>query len=93
MTQPDLLDLPPQFDGETFDPAHDQARLESQLARVRACMADGRWRTLHDIQALCGGSEAGISARLRDLRKVKNGGAIVEGQRLAGGLWMYRVTR
>lgn len=91
MTQPSLLDVPPQFDGETFDIAQDQQRLSTQLLKVQALMQDGRWRTLTMIQAVCGGSEAGISARLRDLRKQKNGGWTVERQRKAGGLWEYRI--
>jgi hypothetical protein len=55
-------------------------------------MADGRWRTLGEIQAACGGSEAAVSARLRDLRKVRHQSHIVERRRVAGGLWEYRVT-
>lgn len=92
MTQPSLLDVPSQFDGDTFDAEHDQARLETQLAKVRSLMLDGQWRTLCQIQAVCGGSEAGISARLRDLRKLKNGGYAVERQRVLGGLYAYRVV-
>lgn len=90
-----LLNLAPPMDGETFSLEHDAERLTNQLARVTAVMSDGRWRTLSEIQALAGGSEAGVSARLRDMRKSKFGGYAVERRRRGepkAGLWEYRVT-
>lgn len=65
----------------------------TQLARVRALMEDGQWRTLRQIaEAVFPASEAGVSARLRDLRK---DGLKVERERVAPGrsLWRYRVLR
>ncbi len=89
MTQPSL------FDGETYEPALDGERLQSQLERVRALMADGQWRTLGEISKAIydrdGIHEAGISARLRDCRKVRHGAHIVERRRIIGGLFEYRV--
>ena len=79
------------FAGETFDEAKDGKRLRSQLDRVRALMIDGEWRTLGDISMRCGGSEASVSARLRDLRKATMGLHQVERRRLGRGLWQYRV--
>ncbi len=38
MTQMELI---PRFDGATFEPAHDQARLTNQLTRVRELMLQG----------------------------------------------------
>jgi len=64
------------------------------LDRVRDLMRDGRWRTLAEIVELCGGSEAGVSARLRDLRKPQHGGRRVERRRRGEprlGLWEYRL--
>jgi hypothetical protein len=81
-----------QFDGLTYDETLDGPRLTSQLERVKRLMRDGRWRSLAAIHHIVGGSEAGISARLRDLRKPKFGGLIVERERVKkSGLWMYRV--
>ena len=77
------------FDGETFDPVIDGKRLTSQLERVRALMSDGKWRTLAEIHAVVGGSEAGVSARLRDLRKQRFGGHNVVRQRWLGQPWQY----
>lgn len=83
---------PRRFDGHTYDPAIDGDRLDTQLIRVQALMSDGEWRTLPEIVHCTGGTEASISARLRDLRKVRFGAFIVERRRVAGGLFEYRVT-
>jgi DNA-binding transcriptional regulator GbsR (MarR family) len=83
------------FDGETFNPGLDRARLTGQLFRVYLLMADGHWRTLREISETTGGSEASVSARLRDLRKEKFGGHTVERQRRGepkAGLWEYRLA-
>jgi hypothetical protein len=54
-------------------------------------MADGNWRTLGQIAALVGGSEASVSARLRDLRKKRFGGYDIERKHVGDGLWSYRM--
>lgn len=79
------------FDGATFEPALDQARLTRQHARVLACMSDHAWRSLDDIARATGDPPASVSARLRDLRKARFGGYLVERRRVAGGLFHYRV--
>jgi hypothetical protein len=82
-----------QFQGDTFDPVLDGPRLNTQLERVLMLMLDNRYRTLAAIQRIVGGSEAGISARLRDLRKPQNGSYTIERQRVKdSGLWMYRLA-
>ena len=85
------------FDGDTFDQQHDGKRLGTLLESVRRLMADSEWRTLSEIRKKIGrGSEASLSARLRDLRKPKFGGLTVERRRRGDpslGLWEYRVTR
>jgi len=81
-------------DGLTYSKEHDEERLKSQLSRVRRLMRDGEWRTLTDIQQAVGGSEAGISARLRDLRKTRHGSHAVEKKRVGdyrSGLHAYRL--
>lgn len=88
MNQPGL------FDGKTFDPAVDFMRLNTQLARVWRLMKANHWMTLDQIRRYCGGSEAGISARLRDLRKARFGGHTIERRRRGNpkdGLWEYRL--
>lgn len=79
------------FDGATYDEQHDGARLRTQLERVRVVMAGGEWHTLAELARRVQGSEAGVSARLRDLRKPRFGGYRVQARRLTRGLWEYRL--
>lgn len=86
------------FGGATVEP-EDVPRLSRQLEAVRNIMADGKWRTLSELRAAVSlylgknVSEAGISARLRDLRKRQFGALCVERERVEGanGLHRYRV--
>lgn len=80
------------FDGHTYNPGQDFARLNGQLQRVAALMNDGRFRTLREIASVTGGTEASVSARLRDFRKPKYGAREVERERIAGGLYRYRLV-
>lgn len=84
-----------QFDGATYDPALDGERLGRQLDRVRNMLLAyrGEFFTLAELQMVAGGSEAGVSARIRDLRKVRNGGHQVQRRRRSGGTWEYGIPR
>lgn len=83
------------FGGETYSPEHDKLRLTTLMHRVHELMLDGNWRTLSTIAKECRGSEASVSARLRDLRKAKFQDRYpcgdVERRRKDGGLYEYRV--
>lgn len=83
------------FDGETYDPEQDAARLGKQLLAVRDLMLDGIWRTLAEIERETGYPQASVSARLRDLRKEKFGGYVVKRRRseYRSGTHEYQVTR
>ncbi len=86
----------PHFDGETYVPPLDHERLTKQLARVKAVMLDGRWRTLRELADETGDPESSISARLRDLRKEKFGAYVIERRRRGEGrcgLFEYRLLR
>jgi len=78
------------FDGRTYSPDRDYARLTGQLLAVFELMKDGKFRTLSDISGQIAGSEASLSARLRDLRKDKYGAHDVKRERIEGGLFKYR---
>ncbi|MEH2525831.1 MULTISPECIES: hypothetical protein [unclassified Bradyrhizobium] len=80
------------FDGSTYHPGADYVRLNGQLQRVAALMEDGRFRTLREIADEAGGTEASVSARLRDFRKPKYGAREVQRERVAGGLYRYRLV-
>src|SRR4051812_16487519 len=82
------------FDGSTYQPEKDEKRLSTQLSKVRDLMSDGEWRTLSVIQTIVGGSEASISARLRDLRKERFGSFLVQRRRFGDpskGVWQYKL--
>lgn len=83
----------PQFDGQTYDEKRDEARLSRQLDRVLECLKRGGWWTLRDLAREAGGSEAGCSARLRDLRKTRNGSHTIERRRVNdSGLYEYKLS-
>lgn len=78
-------------EGKTYSWQLDGVRLAGQKQRVFDLMRDGRYRTLARIAEVVGGSEAGVSARLRDLRKPQFGAFDVQKRRVAGGIWEYRL--
>jgi hypothetical protein len=84
------------FDGPDVT-EKDTERLTGQLYRVFRLMADAKWRTLAEIAREVEGSEAGVSARLRDIRKARFqevfGRCTVERERVSGGLFQYRLLR
>lgn len=101
---------PPKFDGRTYEDKLDGPRLRFQLERVREYMLAifPQWKTLAEISVRLEQDygqkfpEASISARLRDLRKKKFGGYIVERKRReigkfidkrSSGIWEYLVYR
>jgi hypothetical protein len=63
------------------------------MERVYKLMTDGAWHTLPELAKAVQGSEAGVSARLRDLRKARFGGHVVDKRRVEGGLWEYRLEK
>lgn len=95
MSEPNLFDYVPKsraFDGATYKPSRDYDRLKGQLKAVFDLMSDNRWRTLRDISEAVEGSEASLSARLRDLRKAKYGAHQIQRESVGGGLFRYRMV-
>jgi hypothetical protein len=92
------LQVPRHFDGETYEPAEDKRRLTAQLSVVKQLMQDNRWWT---IAQLCDavwkqgykGTQQGVSARIRDLRKARFGGHVVMRRRTerVSGEFEYRL--
>lgn len=80
------------FGGSTYNSQHDYRRLTGQLQRVFTIMQDGKWRTLAELSAEAGGTEAAVSARLRDLRKPIYGRHVIDRRRVGtSGLFQYRL--
>ena len=74
-----------------------EPRLGRQTAAVYRMMQNGEWWTFGDLQfwlkkAGIGISEAGVSARIRDLRKPQCGGHVIERKLIGKGLWAYRLV-
>lgn len=85
----------PEPDGSTYVREYDYVRLNGQNEKVRVLMRDGVWRTLSEISFLIDVPEASVSARLRDLRKKKFGGNIVDRRRrghATSGHYEYRLV-
>ena len=81
--------------GETYDAKLDGPRLGRLLDRVRDALMSGDWMTLAELKAVAGGSETGISARLRELRHPVNGGYTIDRRRRGDprqGLWEYALS-
>jgi biotin operon repressor len=78
----------------TMDAALDRPRLSTLRDRVANALLDGEWLTLRELQDRCGNSEAGISARLRELRN-KFGFTINRRRRgvATKGIWEYQIER
>jgi hypothetical protein len=78
----------------TFDLERDAPRLETLNDLVLKVLESGHWMTLGEIRSACGrGSEAGISARIRDLHN-KYGYEYDKRRRgePCNGLWEYRLA-
>jgi hypothetical protein len=77
----------------TYEPALDRERLSRLLGAVLQALRSGAWLTLAEIRERAQhGSEAGISARIRELRDC---GFVIERRRRgnpARGWWEYRMT-
>jgi hypothetical protein len=70
-------------------------RLRTLLDRVRDVLAGqpGQWLTLDLITGMVGSTTtASVSARIRDLRKVKFGAHKIEKRRLYEGVYQYRLV-
>lgn len=87
------------FDGETYEPAKDSARLSTQLECVLWLLRDSRWWTLPDLTASVARlmskkvSDSSVTARIRDLRKERFGSHEIDKRRRnTGGTWEYRLV-
>lgn len=78
----------------TYSEEHDYKRLVNLRDRIVSVMECGIWLTLGELQSLCGNSEAGISARLRELR---NKFDYTVNRRRRGdvklGIWEYQLEK
>jgi hypothetical protein len=60
--------------------------------RTYEAMRDGKWLTLGEIAQIIGAPMQSVSARIRDLRKERFGGHVIERRRFGyGGTFEYRL--
>lgn len=78
------------FDGQSARPV-DLPRLAGQIRSVFDLMKDEQFRTLATIAKKVGGLETSAGARLRDLRKARNGSHKVESRYVGDGVHEYRL--
>jgi hypothetical protein len=94
-TTPDHVQLERvRFDGAVCDPK-DTPRLVGQCLRVYEVIKDGQWRTVSEIAVTTGDPETSVSAQLRNLRKRRFGGYLVERRQrgtVLSNLWEYRLV-
>lgn len=95
---------PPEFHGATYVPSRDRDRLVGLMDRVHTALKDGQKWSLSGLKQACGGGEASISARLRNLKQVRWGGNYegvvrvretghdIEKEYVSKGLWLYWMT-
>lgn len=77
------------FAGADVDQDGDSERLQTQLERIEAHMADGHWRSVEVIaRVLCIPANS-VQAQLRNLRKAEFGAYEVESRRKDGSATTY----
>ena len=79
------------FSGADYRAERDQARLSTQLERVKDAMIDGQWRKLQEIADLAQAPQSSVSAQLRNLRKPEFGSWLVDRRHIDRGLYEYRL--
>ena len=79
------------FDGNTYESKKDFQRLTAQLGKVSNALMSAKWLTLAELEQLLHEPQASISARIRDLRKPKFGGLLIDRRRRSEGTFEYRL--
>lgn len=92
LTLNDYITVRPNFNGADYNRVQDRERLTGQILRIYDLMKDGQPRTLGQIAEHTCDPEASISAQLRNLRKPRFGGYVVEKENLGKGLFQYRLV-
>ena len=78
------------FDGVDYQPELDFVRLTGQMERIYNLMQDGQFRTLSQIASITRDPESSVSAQLRNFRKARFGGYIVNRKRELN-TWYYQL--
>jgi hypothetical protein len=69
-------------------------KFDSQIAvLLHAIQADREWRTLEQLALVTGITAYSIGSQLRNLRKPRYGGHVIEKRRLNDGNYEYRLAQ
>lgn len=83
----------PRFDGRTYDHKRDHTRLRTALEAVHDCLRDGQRWTVYElrdgVRLRTGKNHEAITARIRDLRKLKFGGHDIRKTHTGHGVYAY----
>ena len=79
------------FDGSDYVHKRDGIRLTGQLERVFDVMKNGQWITLRELADRSRCPEASASAQLRNLRKDRFGGFVIEKKYDHMGVFLYKL--
>lgn len=66
-------------------------QLKTRMEALKRVMLTGKEYTLPQLTEMLGGSESGVSAQVRKLRRPEHGGHNVVSRRIKGGTYGYRV--
>lgn len=80
------------FDSGVTLTADDHARLTGQILDVFRVLSDFRWHTLDDVAKRSGAPAASASAQIRNLRKARFGGHVLDRRHVGNGLYEYRLV-
>ena len=84
------------FDGACYEEEADKQRLMGQVRAIFTYMSSHGWQTLSEIERVLQYPQASISAQLRNLRKERFGGHIIEKRRRGDrscGLFEYALNK
>lgn len=81
------------FDGSDYVHERDSIRLSTQLEKIKSYISDGEWYSLDNISAATNSPHSSVSAQLRNMRKPRFGGCIIEKQYMGNGLYHYRLNK
>ena len=88
MSQDEMFNVVPDFDGHHYEPKKDRYRLSGQIEKIFKFIQKHstdlfgmeKWMTVGEISVYTEFPEASISAQLRNLRKEKFGGHNIQGR-------------
>ena len=78
------------FEGATYDEALDYNRLSTQINDVLNILLDQQWHKMQDIASDISAPEPSVSAQIRNLRKEKHGGYVINRRRV-GNTYEYQL--